>query len=152
MTAPPSPVVTSGWRRWRPLVIAFALALLIVGVVAWWFLRGVADFGDETRRVVSPTGEFEVVQYEFSAMIDPGWNLAIERAEGGGREWFWRSVEGPAPETIRFLGNTSVEVVDGYGGIYRMTFDPASIEPDKRYCLRPEYCHSSPWYDYTHTE
>ena len=90
-----------------------------------------------------------MVQYEFSAMVDPGWNLVIERVDGDGREWFWRSVEYRAPETIRFSGPTSVEVVDEEGSVYRMQFDPDSLEPTERYCLRPEYCYSHPWDDYT---
>lgn len=129
-------------------MIAAAVVVLLLGLVAWWlFLR--VDFGDPTRRVGSPTGEYEVVQYEFSAMVDPGWNLAIERVDGNGREWFWRSVEHWAPEVIRFAGPTSVEVVDEDGRIYRVQFDPDSLEPTDRYCLRPEYCYSHPWDSYT---
>lgn len=146
--APPPPIPRSGWQRWRPWVIAAAVVVLLLGLVAWWlFLR--VDFGSPTRRIASPTGEYEVVQYEFSAMVDPGWNLAIERVDGHGREWFWRSVEHWAPEVIRFSGPTSVEVLDEDGRIYQVQFDPDSLEPTDRYCLRREYCYSHPWDNYT---
>lgn len=144
---PPPPVDRSGSHAWRVAVVALLVAVL-VGVAVWWFFFR-PDFGDPTLRVASPTGEFEVVQYEFSAMIDPGWNLAIERVDGDGREWFWRSIEGPGPEEIRFSGPTSVEVTDEYGDVYEIDFDPASLKPSERFCLRPEYCHSAPWDGYT---
>lgn len=72
-------------------------------------------------------------------------NLVIERIEGDGREWFWRSVAHRAPETIRFSGPTLVEVVDEEGSPYKMQFDLDSLEPTERSCLRPEYCYSHPW-------
>lgn len=144
---PPPPVPRSGSRPWRLLAFAAVVLVTLFGVLVWWFFR--SDYGDPTVRVASPTGEYEVVQYEFSAMIDPGWNLAIERIDGDGREWFWRSVEGPAPEVVRFSGPTSVELIDEYGDVYRMDFDPDSLKPLERFCLRPEYCHSAPWDGYT---
>lgn len=128
-------------------MIAAAVIVSLVGFLVWWFLQ--VDWGSPSRRVASPTGEYEVVQYEFSAMIDPGWNLAIERVDGDGREWFWRSVEHWAPEIIRFSGPTAVEVIDEDGGVYRVQFDPDSLEPTERYCLRPEYCDGRPWDNYT---
>lgn len=138
----------SWWSRKRSWLMALAVLALLSGLAAWWwFLR--VDFGNPTRRVASPTGEYEVVQYEFSAMIDPGWNLAIERVDGDGRQWFWRSVESPGPDTIRFTGPTSIEVVDTYGGVYQLRFDPRTLRPSERFCLRPEYCYSGPWDGYT---
>jgi len=145
---PPPSTPPSGWRRWWPWAIAAAVVLVALGVLAWWFFLRV-DFGNPTRRVASPTGEYEVVQYEFSAVIDPGWNLAIERVNGDRREWFWRSVEGPGPESIRFSGPTSIELIDEYGGVYRLRFNPDTLEPSDRFCLRPEYCYSAPWDGYT---
>lgn len=118
---------------------------LVLG--CYFFLR--ADWGTPTLRVASPTGEFEVVQYEFNAMIDPGWNLAIESVDGDDREWFWRSVESPAPIAITFVGPTTIEVVDDFGGRFRIDFDPDSLEPSDRYCLNTSYCYSNPWDDYT---
>lgn len=147
--APPPRTRRPRRRRWRLFAIAAVLVALVLGVLAWWFFVRV-DFGTQTRRVASPTGEYEVVQYEFRATIDPGWNLAVERVDGDGREWFWRSVEGPAPAAIRFVGPTSVEVSDEDGRVYRIRFDPDSLKPSKRCCLRPEYCYSAPWDEYTH--
>ncbi len=141
----------SDWHRWRPWVIAASVVVLLLGLLLgfyWWFFLRV-DFGSPTRRVTSPTGEYEIVQYEFSATVDPGWNLTIERVDGDEREWFWRSVEHWAPDSIRFTGPTSVEVVDEVGGVYRVEFDPETMEPTERYCLRPEYCYRHPWDDYT---
>ncbi|WP_421121564.1 hypothetical protein ACE2AJ_09365 [Aquihabitans daechungensis] len=37
--------------------------------------------------------------YEWSAMIDPGWNLAIQRVGEDNRVWFWRSAELPCVES-----------------------------------------------------
>lgn len=147
--APPPPVPRSGWQRWHPWVIVAAVVTLLLGLVVWFvFVR--VDFGDPTRRVASPTGEFEVVQYEFSAMIDTEWNLAIERVDGDEREWFWRSVEGPAPEEITFTGPTSVKVtIDSGAGMFEMEFDPDSLEPSRRFCLNTEYCQDEPWNRYT---
>lgn len=138
-----------GWirRRWLPLALAGVIVIGLLGFLASWYLR--VDWGSPTRRVASPTGEYEVVQYEWTAVIDPAWNLAIERVDGDGREWFWRSVEGPAPETIRFVGPTSIEVVDQSGAVYRVDFDPNTLEPTERYCLNPGYCYANPWDNYT---
>lgn len=145
MQVAPDPI--RGRRRWLRLAV---VAAVVVGVAfaGWWaFLR--TAWGDVTRRIASPTGDYEVVQYEFSAMIDTGWNLAIERTNGGGRQWFWHSVEGPAPEAITFTGPTSVEVTTDSGGVFEMEFDPDSLEPNRRFCLNPEYCRDDPWNDYT---
>lgn len=147
--APPPPLPRSQWQRWRPWAIVATVVVLLLGLVGWIVLTRV-DFGNPTRRVASPTGEYEVVEYEFSAMIDTGWNLAIERVDGDGRQWFWRSVEGPAPENIRFTGPTSVEVtIERGAGRYEIDFDPDSLEPSRRFCLNTEYCQDDPWNDYT---
>lgn len=108
-----------------------------------------SNWDNPTKRVTSPTGEFQVVQYEWDAMIDPGWNLAIERVDGEGREWFWRSAEMPVPKAIRFTGPTTVEVTDDLDQVYRVEFDPATLEPSDRFCPRPEYCSHAPWDAYT---
>jgi hypothetical protein len=139
------------WPWVRRRRVGAGLAVVVVGLTAGllgsWFFR--VDWGTPTRRVASPTGEFEVVQYEWTAVIDPAWNLAVERVEGDGREWFWRSVEGPGPATITFVAPTTIEVVDEYGGRFLVDFDPTTLEPSERYCLRPEYCYSRPWDGYT---
>ena len=139
------------WPWIRRRRIHAGLAVVVVGVAAGllvgWLFR--ADWGTATRRMASPTGEFEVVQYEWTAVIDPAWNLAIERVDSDDREWFWRSVEGPGPASIAFVAPTTIEVVDHYGGRYLVDFDPSTLEPSDRYCLRPEYCYQHPWDDYT---
>jgi hypothetical protein len=137
------------WAKHRRVHLGLGAAATCATVVLLGAAYLRVDWGTPTRRVASPTGEFEVVQFEWTAVIDPAWNLAIERVEGGDREWFWRSVEGPAPETITFVGPTEIEVVDSSGAHYRVEFDPSSLEPSDRYCLRPEYCYSHPWDDYT---
>lgn len=130
------------------LVHASGVALAILLSVVWPWIRG-ADWGTATDRVVSQDGRYEVVTYEFTAVIDPGWNLAIERVDSGDREWFWRSVEGPAPTEVRFVGANRVEVVDSSGEVYAIEFDAESLEPTDRYCLSPGYCYERPWDQYT---
>ena len=140
------------WRRWRPLVIAgAAVASLAIVVLVGFFVMGSPQrtWGTPTDRVASPTGEYEIVTYEWTAMIDPGWNLAITRVGDDQREWFWRSTEMPRPKAIRFTGPTSIEVTDDLGQKYRVDFDPRSLEPSDRFCLRPEYCSDPPWNGYT---
>ncbi len=136
-------------RRWLPLAIgAITFIALVVFVVVQ---ASLPDWGTRADRIASPTGEFEVVQYEWAAMIDPGWNLAIERVDTGEREWFWRSTEHPAPTSIRFTGTHSIEVTDADGQVYRVDFDSGSLVPSDRYCLDPGYCSDAPWNDYTRT-
>lgn len=62
------------------LAIAVAVIVVLVGLLALRSAQG--TWGSPAERVASPTGEYEVVQYEWTAMIDPGWNLAIERVGG----------------------------------------------------------------------
>lgn len=142
-------------RRSPALVTLTAVHLLglvlVMGAVAMLPVLRVADFGDARGRVVAPDGRFEVVTYEFSAMIDPGWTLTIERADGGGREWFWYGVEGPAPVEVRFVEPTAIEVHDDHGRVWALTFDPDTLEPSDRYCTRPEYCWRWPFTQYTRT-
>jgi hypothetical protein len=127
-----------------------ALVLVVGAVVALPVLR-VADFGDPGDRVVSPDGRFEVVTYEFQAMIDPGWTLVVERIDGGGGEWFWHGVESPGPVEVRFTGPTTVEMTDDYGDVWTVTFDPGSLVPSDRFCTRPEYCYRWPLDTYSRT-
>lgn len=133
------------------VVHASALVTVVAVVLAWSWVRS-ADWGDAGERVRSPDGRFEVVTYDWQAMIDPGWNLAVERVDGDGREWFWRGTESPAPAEVRFTGPTSIEVVDDHGGVWTVEFDPETLEPSERYCTRPEYCHQWPWDEYTSSE
>ncbi len=143
-------------RRRAPTLItlvavhAAGLAVVVGSVAALPVLR-VAELGDPGARVVSPDGRFEVVTHEFSAMIDPGWTLTIGRVDGGDREWFWHGVEGPAPVEVRFLDATTIEVRDDHGQAWTVTFDPDSLDPSDRYCLRPEYCYRWPLDRYTRT-
>lgn len=141
------------WHRWLPWVVVGSIAVVAVG--GFLVMRSAdASWGDEGERIASPTGEFEVVTYEWSAMIDPGWNLAIERVGGDDdeREWFWRSAEMPVPKEIRFTGPTSIEVVDDLGRTYPVEFDPETLEPDERYCANLAYCTSAPWDGYTRSK
>ncbi|WP_421119745.1 hypothetical protein ACE2AJ_20710 [Aquihabitans daechungensis] len=87
--------------------------------------------------------------YEWSATIDPGWNLAIQRVGEDNRVWFWRSAELPALKSVRFTGPTSIEVTDDMDQVYRVDFDPASLEPSDRFCLNAGYCSDAPWNGYT---
>lgn len=137
-------------KRWR------VAALVAVGVVVVGVLTAVAVaqfsgpyWGTPADRVASPTGEYEVVTYEWSAMIDPGWNLAIQRVGNEDREWFWRAAEIPALKSVRFTGPTSIEVTDDMDRVYRIDFDPTSLEPSDRYCLNVVYCSDAPWNGYT---
>jgi hypothetical protein len=61
-----------GWirRRWLWLALATTFVLVLVGLVL--MRSSQADWGTPAERVASPTGEYEVVQYEWSAMINPG--------------------------------------------------------------------------------
>jgi hypothetical protein len=136
-------------RRWKTLLALVVISSVVVFAGARWYMR--VDWGSVTERVASPTGEFEVVQYEFTAVIDPGWTLAIEQVDGDRREWFWRSVEGPGPESIRFSADTTIEVIDRRGGRYTVDFDPKTLEPSDRYCLNKSYCYEDPWDDFTRT-
>ena len=148
-TVTPARSRASRWRPWALVAGIVGVSLvLLVGVVLWWWPAR-DEYGTATRRVASPSGEFEIVQYEFVAMIDPGWNLIVERIGTDEREWFWRSVESPAPDIIRFTGPTSVEVVDEQGRVHQVRFDPDTLEPTDRICLRPEYCWNEPWDEFT---
>lgn len=139
-----------GRRRAGIIGGAVVVVVLLAGAGLWFAAGGSGDgWGTEGDRVASPTGEFEVVTYEWSAMIDPGWNLAIERADGEGREWFWRSAEMPAPRAIRFTGPTTVQVTDDLDRVYEVEFDPETLEPSDRFCANPSYCHGSPWDTFT---
>ena len=99
--------------------------------------------------MVSPDGRLEVVTYDWSAMIDPGWTMVVERVDGGDREWFWLGAESPAPVEVRFVAPTGIEVQDDYGQVWALTFDPDTLEPSERYCSRPEYCWRWPYTEYT---
>lgn len=142
-------------RRAPTLVTLAAVHLLVlmlvVGAVGVLPALRVADFGDPGDRVVSPDGRFEVVTYEFQAMIDPGWTLVVERTDGDGGEWFWHGVESPGPVEVRFTGPTTVEVTDDHGDVWTVTFDEGSLLPSDRYCTRPEYCYRWPLDTYTRT-
>jgi hypothetical protein len=142
-------------RRAPTLVTLAAVHLLglvlVVGTVAALPVLRVADFGDPGDRVVSPDGRFEVVTYDWSAMIDPGWTMVVERVDGGDREWFWLGAESPAPVEVRFVDPTGIEVRDDYGQVWALTFDPDTLEPSERYCVRPEYCWRWPYTQYTLT-
>jgi hypothetical protein len=145
-----APGGSRGKRRWR-VVALVAVAVVVVGVV---ITVAVARFwgpswGTPADRVVSPTGEYEVVTYEWTALIDPGWNLFIQRVGGEEREWFWRSAESPALKSVRFTGPTSIEVTDRMDQVYLVDFDPASLEPSDRFCLNGGYCSDAPWNGYT---
>lgn len=142
--------------RRAPTLVALAAVhlltlVLVVGAVAALPALRVADFGDPGDRTVSPDGRFEVVIYEFQAVIDPGWTLAVERVDGGGREWFWIGVEGPEPVEVRFVDSTRIEVLDDLGQLWALTFDPDTLTPSERYCVRPEYCYRWPFDGYTRT-
>jgi hypothetical protein len=139
-----------GRRRWRVVALA-AVAVVVVGVVIAVVVTRSAgqSWGTPTDRVASPSGEYEVVTYEWSAMIDPGWTLAIQRVGGDQREWFWRNTEDPGPKAIRFTGPTSIEVTDSWDQVYRVNFEPNSLEPSDRFCLRTGYCSDAPWNSYT---
>lgn len=129
-------------------VVVFGLAFGGRSVAVRWMS---ADWGTVSQRIASPTGEYEVVRYEASAMIDPVWVLAIERVDGSNREWFWRSVEYRNPKVVRFTGPLSIEVVDDGGDTYSVDFDEDSLEPSDRFCLNASYCGGYPWDDYTRT-
>jgi hypothetical protein len=138
-------------RRWWRVAALVGVALVVVGgVVAVAVTRSSAPhWGTPTDRVASPSGEYEVVTYEWSATIDPGWTLAVERVGSEEREWFWRNTEDPAPKAIRFTGPTSIEVTDSWDRVYQLDFDPNTLEPSDRFCLRTEYCSDAPWAGYT---
>ena len=139
-----------GMSRWRVAALV-AAAVVVVGVVTAVTVSRSSGphWGTAGDRVVSPTGEYEVVTYEWSAMVDPGWNLAIQRIGGEEREWFWRSAELPALRSVRFTGPTSIEVTDDMDQVYRVDFDPASLKPSDRFCLNGGYCSDAPWSGYT---
>lgn len=139
-----------GSRRSRVAALV-AVAVVVVGVTtAVVVTRSSAQsWGTPTDRVASESGEYEVVTYEWSAMIDPGWTIALQRVGGDQREWFWRNTEDPAPKAIRFTGPTSIEVTDSWDQVYRVDFEPNSLEPSDRFCLRTEYCSDAPWSSYT---
>ncbi len=128
-------------------VVVGALGLVAAVVVVGRL--GQPEWGTPGDRVLSPTGDYQVVTYEWTAMIDGAWNLAIERVDGEGREWFWRSVEMPRPRKVRFTGPTTVEVVDDLDQTYRIRFDPETLEPTDRFCPTPAYCTDGPWDAYT---
>ena len=155
--------IAVGWRPLRQLrrpwttglavvgiVHGFALVAAMVGALFWSSIVRY-DFGEPTDRVVSDDGRFEVVTYEFSAMIDPGWTFALERVDGDGREWIWTNVESPPPVAVRFAAADRVEIVDDQGVVYSISFDPKTLEPSDRFCLRPKYCYRSPLRAYTST-
>jgi hypothetical protein len=144
------------WGRRGRTLVALVAAHLMVGVAmlaASAALPSLCDpqFGDPGDRVVSPDGRFEVVTYDWSAMIDPGWTMVVERVDGGDREWFWLGAESPAPVEVRFVAPTGIEVQDDYGQVWALTFDPDTLEPSERYCVRPEYCYRWPFDGYTRT-
>lgn len=129
-----------------------SLAMAVVVAVLAWPLIRTADWGTPGERVTSPDGRFVAVTYDWSAMIDPGWNIAVERADGDGREWFWRGTEHPEPVEVRFAGEHRIEVVDGAGVVWAVEFDPETLEPSDRYCTNTSYCHQWPWDRYTRTD
>lgn len=124
-----------------------AIVGVLVALVAWW--SSASSWGTATERTASPSGEYEIVQYEWDGIIDGGWTLAIERVDGTEREWFWRSFELPRPTEVRFTGPTAIEVTDDLEQVYRITFDPATLEPSDRYCPNPTYCTDAPWDAFT---
>lgn len=129
------------------------LSLLVAAgaaVVAWPLIRS-ADWGEPGDRVTSPDGRLVAVTYEWTAMIDPGWNIAVERVDGSGRQWFWRGTEHPAPTEVRFLDAHRVEVVDDVGQAWVVDLDPETLEPSERYCTNTSYCYQWPWDGYTRT-
>jgi hypothetical protein len=132
------------------LVHASALVAVSAAVLAWPLIR-TADWGEPGDRVVSDDGRYAVVTYEWSAMVDPGWNIAVERPDGSGRQWIWRGTEHPVPTEVRFAGPTSIEVVDDTGAVWSVDFDPDSLEPSDRYCTNVAYCYQWPWDGYTRT-
>lgn len=138
-------------RRRRRVAALVAVAMAVVGAVVVVAMARPSgpNWGNPTNRVASPSGEYEVVTYEWSAMIDPGWTLAVQRVGGGEREWFWRNTESPSPKSIRFVGPTSIVVTDDWGQVYRVRFDPNTLEPTDRFCLRTGYCTDAPWSAYT---
>lgn len=136
-------------RWWLATIVGVGGLAALVGVVVVATHPTETSWGTPTDRVVSPTGAYEVVVYEWSAMIDPGWTLAVERVDGEGREWFWRSAELPAFRSVRFVDATTIEVTDDLDQTYRVHVDPTTLEPSDRYCPRPEYCWADPWSGYT---
>lgn len=141
-------------RTVRVALIGFsAVAVLaVVVVVAWvvvlssWFGE---DWGEVESTLTSADGSHEAVVYSFRAVIDPGWVVALQRGDGSEREWVWRSVETVAPESVRFTGPSTLEILGDDGVSYVIDYDESTLVPTERYCLNLEYCRSAPWDDFT---
>lgn len=130
-------------------LVHLSLLVAVVAVVVAWPLIRTADWGTAGERVPSPGRDYVAVTYDWSAMIDPGWNIAVERIDGSDRQWFWRGTEHPVPAEVRFAGENRIEVVDDVGVVWVVDIDPETLEPSDRYCTNTSYCHQWPWDQYT---
>jgi hypothetical protein len=130
--------------------VALAAVVAVASVVVLFLVFGDdQDWGEVESTVASPDGSHEAVVFGFDAVIDPGWVVALRREDGSEREWVWRSVETVAPESVRFTGPSTLEVLGDNGVSYVIDYDESTLVPAERYCLSPEYCRSAPWDDFT---